>query len=170
MDEAWKTERRLVLRLLGYWQQLRGTRSYPSLTEIDPAIIAADWPDCVLIQRRDPATLSTYRHVGHRLLPPDWASQEGQPISDTPKGTLLQPATAFMSMVLAKEVPISIGGQYDTIGKGPVLYRAILMPLSSDGRTIDGLFGGTNCRPADLQGPTVVGGGADTTSDTSMGA
>ncbi len=70
MDEVWKTERRLVLRLLGYWQELRGTRNYPSLKDIDPATIAADWPDCVLIERREPVKLSTYRHVGHRLLPP----------------------------------------------------------------------------------------------------
>lgn len=169
MDEAWKTERRLVLRLLGYWQQLRGTRSYPSIADIDPAIIEGDWPDCVLIERREPTTSSLFRHVGHRLLPADWAPQAGQALSETPKGTLLQPATSFMSMVLTKEVPISIGGQYDTIGKGPVLYRAILMPLSTDGKNIDGLFGGTNCRPADLQGPTIVGGSADATSDA-MGA
>jgi hypothetical protein len=165
MDEAWKTERRLVLRLLGYWQQLRGDRSYPALSEIDQAAIAADWPDCVLIERREPNSSSIFRHVGQHLLPPDWASPEGQPMADTPKGTLLQPATAFMAMVLTKEVPVSIGGQYETINKGPVLYRAILMPLSSDGRTIDGLFGGTNCRPADIQGPTVVGGGADAKSE-----
>jgi hypothetical protein len=165
MDDAWKNERRLVLRLLGYWQQLRGARSYPSIADIDPSVIEADWPDCVLIERREPSNSSLYRHVGHRLLPPDWATQEGHPVADTPKGTLLQPATSFLSMVLAKEVPISIGGQYDTIGKGPVLYRAILMPLSSDGKHIDGLFGGTNCRPADLQGPTIVGGSADATSD-----
>lgn len=169
MDEAWKTERRLVLRLLGYWQVLRGTRHYPSLTDIDPEVIATDWPDCVLIARGEPAKRSTYRHVGHRLLPPDWASPEGHPITETPTGALLQPATAFLSMVLEKEVPISIGGQYETISQGPVLYRAILMPLSTDGRYIDGLFGGTNCRPAALQGPTIVGGGADATSDTAMG-
>ena len=155
MDETWKQERRLVLRLLRYWEMLRGERSCPAAGDIDPAALGTDWDDCVTIDLRDPAG-PVYRHVGGRLHADAWPSAAGSAVADAPPGSLLRVSTSFVAMVKERHAPVSIGGQYDSPDNGVVLYRAILMPLSSDGRAIDMLFGGANRRPVELEGTTVL--------------
>ena len=41
-------ERRLVYRIMRYWQKQCGGRQYPSLSDIDPEAIADMWPSCFL--------------------------------------------------------------------------------------------------------------------------
>lgn len=156
MDETWKQERRLVLRLLRYWETLRGDRPCPVAADIDPAALGADWDDCVTIDLRDPAAGPVYRHVGGRLHADAWPSAAGGAVADAPPGSLLRFATSFVGMVVDRQTPVSIGGQYESADSGVMLYRAILMPLSSDGRAIDMLFGGANRRRVELEGTILL--------------
>lgn len=156
MDDTWKAERRLVLRLLRYWEMVRGARSWPAPGDIDPAALAADWDDCMMIDLGDPAAGPVFRHVGARLHADAWPLAAGSAVADAPKGSLLRPATGFVAMVTERKAPVSIGGQYESADNGVVLYRAILMPLSSDGLSIDTVFGGANRRPVDLEGATLL--------------
>ncbi len=53
---------------------------------------------------------------------------------------------AFAQEVIAKQVPISRGGEFMRPGGGKGLYRGIILPMSDDGITVSGLLGAANGR------------------------
>jgi hypothetical protein len=137
-------ERRLVLRLMAYWDDLRDERDFPTYSDIDPSAIGDDWAHCYTIRVANPPIASQFVHLGEiyrRGLPDDGVATLG----DCPQGTLLHAATHYIDRVLQKKVPVSLGG-HAHLGPDTVLYRSILLPLSSDDGTIDHLLGGANFR------------------------
>jgi hypothetical protein len=138
-------ERRLVLRLMAYWDDLRGARDFPRCDEIDPETIGDDWPACCLLRLADPHTSSTLLYAGPDVLP-DGLPRDQTTVADLPPEVLLPHALSFLEQALAKQVPISLGGEV-ALPSGTLLYRSILLPLSDDGRRIDHLLGAANWRP-----------------------
>ena len=159
-------ERRLVLRLLAYWDDLRNDRDYPRADDIDARMIGDDWAQCFLLRLTgtslgagaslgDGVSLgeSQLLHVGDGLLGdlPDGAPAT---LARVPETALLHHAAGFAAQTLSKGVPVSLGGEA-ALSDGKTLFRSILLPLSNDGATIDHLLGAVNGRPV----------GADTTVD-----
>jgi len=149
MDEKISQERRLILRVLDYWHHIRGERPLPAPDDVNPAQFGEDWHDCFLMDLTDDSSESRFRFVGRNLLddshlPPDWTGPSGQSLTDCPDGTLLARSAEYISRVLAKNVPISLGDEF-TEGETLVKFRSILLPLSSDGTNINALLGAANC-------------------------
>ena len=159
-------ERRLVLRLLAYWDDLRNDRDYPRADDIDARMIGDDWAQCFLLRLTgtslgagaslgDGVSLgeSQLLHVGDGLLGdlPDGAPAT---LARVPETALLHHAAGFAAQTLSKGVPVSLGGEA-ALSDCKTLFRSILLPLSNDGATIDHLLGAVNGRPV----------GADTTVD-----
>ena len=141
------TERRLVLRLMAYWDDLRDDRRFPTMAEIDPDIIGDDWAHCYLLEAASPPINSSFKHVG-TIFDPEMPEHGVDTMLDCPHGTLLHAATHYLDRVLQKKVPISLGGSA-TLGPDPVLYRSVLLPLSEDGETVDHVLGGANYKWVD---------------------
>lgn len=145
-------ERRLVLRLLSYWRDLCGDRTYPSFANVDPAAIPDMWTWAFVIEvvghEHDPVL----RHVGDSLAGYAPISPVGLKLSALPPETLLRHAVSYVQAVIAKGVPISRGGEFTRQGNIRVLYRSILLPMSDDGTTISGLLGAANCREVPEEG------------------
>lgn len=142
-------ERRLVLRLLAFWDDKRGDREYPSVRDIDPQAIGDDWPHCHILKLAEPVADSRFQYVGNTLLTNGMDAQ-GLTFAERSEQNLIYHATDYLDRMLQKGVPISIGGEADlTIGS--VLFRSIMMPLSEDGSRIDHVFGGANYRLATAQ-------------------
>lgn len=143
-------ERRLVLRLMAYWDDLRGERDFPAVGDLDPQAIGDDWPWCHVITLADPIEDSVFRYVGESLVADsaDTDVDEGLRLGDCPEHTLLYHAIRQIPRMLEKEVPFSTGGEAEIDGVA-VLYRSILLPLSNDGTRIDHIFGGANSRRAE---------------------
>lgn len=139
-------ERRLVLRLMAYWDDLRGDREFPRCDEIDPEAIGDDWPACCLIRVAEPLSRSAIVYAGGDVLPDGLPKAESSTVADLPAEVLLHHALSFLDRALDKQVPISLGGEA-ALPSGALLYRSILLPLSDDGRTIDHLLGAANWRP-----------------------
>lgn len=137
-------ERRLVLRLMAYWDDLRDERDFPSFAEIDPAIIGDDWSHCFTLAVAQPPTASVFHHLGE-IYRPDLPPAGVPTLGDCPQGTLLNASTHYLERVLQKKVPVSLGG-HAHLGADSILYRSILLPLSNDGHTIDSILGGANFR------------------------
>ena len=139
-------ERRLVLRLLAYWRSVLNDRVYPSFADIDPAQIPDIWPHCFVLEltgdRREPV----FRAFGQRLTTDAKSSLIGRRVSEVPTGMLLGAAAAHVAEVLDKGVPVSRGGELPGTNQSTVLYRSILLPMSDDGESINGLLGAVNCR------------------------
>jgi hypothetical protein len=138
-------ELRLTMRVLTYWREVAGSREFPQPSDIAGEKLGEDWKNCMLIKVDPASELSTFLFVGGELRLTDGSGFEGQSVSACGKDTILRQATAFMATVLSKRVPISMSGAATHLG-APILYRSILMPLSTDGHTIDGLLGATNFR------------------------
>jgi hypothetical protein len=137
-------ERRLVLRILARWREICGDRPFPRRDEMTEALIGDDWRYClglVLDDRSNPR----FDHIGSALDVPGWAWSSSTRLADCPDDTLLKAATCFFPRVLDREVPICIGDTTRHIDH-PIMFRAILLPLSSDGERIDALFGAANWR------------------------
>jgi hypothetical protein len=136
-------ERRLVLRVLRRWEELRGVRSFPTREEIVPETMSADWP-CCLILDLDSERGPHFLHVGDALEATAW-NPPVRTLSECPDGTLLKMATASYPRVVDKRIPISIGASGQHAGR-TILFRAILLPLSRDSVRIDALLGAANYR------------------------
>ena len=136
-------ERRLVLRVLRRWEELRGVRSFPVREEIGSAVMGNDWP-CCLVLDLDSAGGPQFVHVGDALEATAW-NPPVRTLSECPDGTLLKMATAFYPRVVDKRIPISIGASGQHHGR-TILFRAILLPLSHDSVRIDALLGAANFR------------------------
>lgn len=135
-------ERRLVRTSLVHWNSLRRERWYPSVRDIDPAALAADWDWSFLLELREPLGLSRFAHIGRRLLP-DFARDAAPTLECCPVGTLLGHAVSAVDTAVSKRVPVSMGGESELAGQS-VRYRSILLPLSDDDRRIDHLLGVAN--------------------------
>jgi hypothetical protein len=147
-------EQRLTMRALGHWRDAQGERLFPRLADIDPARLGDDWHYCLLIRLATPIERSSFLHVGRQLCVPTGSPFEGRCLKECPQQTVLAQATSYVSAVINKRVPVSIGGT--TTHEGVlVLYRSILTPLSDDGTAINAIFGAANYRIAPEHGEGV---------------
>lgn len=147
-------ERRLVLRLMAYWDDLRGERRFPRAAEIDSAAIGDDWENCFVLVLRTPLDVSTFDHVGAALLDGEATADGGLTLGGVAERTLLRPSVGYLQRMLEKQVPISLGGEAE-LADGPSLYRSILLPLSEDGRMIGHVLGAANARSVAAEGPSL---------------
>lgn len=148
MSDSWNylseaEERRFVLRLLEYWQVLRGVRDFPALSDINFNDMGRDEASCAVLTLADPVEHSGLFRVGRRLKPADWESTEGRRLDEAPADCLLFHMASHLKTMTAKRVPISMGGAFTLYGK-PILGRSILLPLSDNGTEITHVLGGIN--------------------------
>ena len=138
-------ELRLTMRVLALWREASAGNAFPRPADIVAERFGVDWNNCVLI-RVDPAIeRSSFLFIGDGLFLGSPRPLEGRPVTACEPGTLLHSATVYLPDVVTKRIPISIGGPGTHHGV-PILYRSMLMPLSSDGTVIDGALGAANCR------------------------
>lgn len=144
MTEPHPRERRLVLRLLDYWRQMAGDCDWPQPETVDPQAIPDMWTFCFMID--DPKRAPRLSFVGDYHKEMYGGDPTGLAFHEVKKDTLLGRSLSYLGDVLAKGVPVTYGNQFvDVQGRG-LLYRSILLPLSADGKTINVVLGGANCR------------------------
>jgi hypothetical protein len=145
MTDAQTREQRLVLRVLARWRSLCRGSALPRRSQIDPQLFGPDWANCLLIDIDPRLERSRFAAVGENLRDPNWPTLERQSLAECQESTLLYVATSFAARVLAKGVPISIGGVGIHLGQ-PIVYRSILLPLAESEGRIDGMLGAANFR------------------------
>ncbi len=145
MSDAETREQRLVLRVLSRWRSLCRGSTLPRRSQIDPQLFGQDWANCLLIDIDPRLERSRFAAVGENLRDPNWPTLERQSLAECQESTLLYVATSYAGRVLAKGVPISIGGIGIHLGL-PIVYRSILLPLAEGEGRIDGMLGAANFR------------------------
>src|SRR5579875_2354651 len=126
-------EQRLSLRLLSYWQHLRGDATFASRARIETEVIAEMWPWCFILEV--PA-------IAERSL----VTTDIRDPAALRENTLLAQATSFLAQVLMRRVPVTMGGSFRNPAGREILYRSVLLPLSDDQRTISAVLGAANCK------------------------
>lgn len=139
-------ERRLVVRILNHWRALAGERPFPSFSDLRPEAIPDMWPHCFVLDVEGHGGDPIIRWVGAEISRLSETPFEGCRISSLAKATLLAQATRYAGNVLARKVPISLGGEVEDSTDAVVKYRSVLLPMSDDGKTISGLLGAFNFR------------------------
>ena len=132
-------ERRLTARVHRVWKKAAGTQSFPRRSQIDPAVLGADWANCLMIDIDSNPAHSRYSYVGSALRDFSWPIFDRQCISECLEGTLLELVARHVPQVIATANPLSFGGSA-IHQDADILYRTVLLPLSESGSTIDGLL------------------------------
>jgi hypothetical protein len=140
-------ERWLSLRLLDYWRDICGENDFPRVADIDSSAIDDMWDYCFIIDLT--SGTPKFSHFGGWHADFYGADMTGRALADLDRGTLAERSTDYLAEVLQRKLPITYGNDLTEPGGRRILYRSIMMPLSDDGETLSGVFGGSNCKTAD---------------------
>ncbi len=121
--------------ITAYWTRLRGHRPYPAVSDLDPELIAADWPNSILFRCR----------AGSGALMPDMSflpRQDGGNRRNADDGKIqLSPLMLQWLVSLAEDAvrnqrPVEDMESFPSALRA-IGYRANALPLSYDGSEID---------------------------------
>jgi hypothetical protein len=142
VTESVMMERRITLRLLGYWEKLRGTRSMPAEQDVDPADLHDLWDCCMMVRVKDVHNNDyQYSYIGQSIM--DTYSlgvqgeEEGGSITSLNGGSLV----AGCKKVIETAKPLLDEGEFYNRRNELVKYRLCLLPLG-DGDVVQAVFGG----------------------------
>ncbi|MFD1952233.1 hypothetical protein ACFSGX_15775 [Sphingomonas arantia] len=137
-------ERRMHVRAYNYWASLLQGREFPSIDVLDPASIGDFGPHGVLLDFRNSRTNPAISWLGRALADEGRHVAPVATLADVPAGSLLSRLSDHYADVVANRAPIGFEAEFDNAFGNHTLYRGILMPFSSDGTTIDYIYGVIN--------------------------
>ncbi len=137
-------ERRMHVRAYNYWCSLLEGRDYPSIEDLNPGEIEDFGPHSVLLDftegRDNPAT----PYIGTAIREECGIGDDIRSIADVPSRSLLSRLTDHYMQIIANRAPVGFEAEFVNQRGRSICYRGILMPFSSDGDTIDFIYGVIN--------------------------
>ena len=137
----------MVHRLLMHWRGAQHTDEIPTLDDVLSRELG-DLEDCLYvidIRGEEPV----YERIGSNLLADGGKALIGEMISDTPSNTLLGQAIKYYSKVQIKQIPITLGGEFDHENGTTILYRSLIAPMRDEDGGDSYLLGAANCKAKD---------------------
>lgn len=139
-------KRRITEQLLLHWNQLRGTRPYPQVSDLVPEYIPDVWQDCFMLEVKGSAERRSYHYIYH-----------GANIRAMLEGGLN--ASAVMPLMgglepLYHEVVTTGRGKLEessirTLDNKEIRYRRIFLPLGT-AAGVDHIIGGMRYKLFDV--------------------
>jgi hypothetical protein len=149
-------ERRMHVRAYNYWVSLLNGRDYPSIEDLEPSDLGDFAANSVLLDftagREDPAT----QYIGSAIREECGLDDNVRSIADIPSRSLLSRLTDHYMQIIANRAPVGFEAEFINHRDQPICYRGILMPFSSDGDTIDFIYGVINWKAAEGQPETAI--------------
>jgi hypothetical protein len=140
------TERRMVGRLLAYWHERKGERRFPRLTDIEPDTVGNDWRWAYILDTAGGHPFPNFVYLGPSLCRYAGVFLGGKREWAT---TLLDKATSQLDRVLAEGHPRVLDDEVRRYDGARLMFRAVLLPLSDDGITINYVLGAANGKLVD---------------------
>ena len=137
-------ERRMQVRAYNHWASQLEDRVFPLIEELDPANLADFGPYSVLIDFTGGIEDPAVQFLGDKLAAECGSGAAITRLSDVPPRSLLSRITDHYLQILANHAPIGFEAEFINQRGASTLYRGILLPYSSDGETIDFLYGVIN--------------------------
>jgi hypothetical protein len=132
------------VRAYNYWVSLLDGRDFPSIEDLEPADLADFAANSVLLDftsgRENPST----PYVGAAIREECGLSQDVVTTADIPSRSLLSRLTDHYLQIIANRAPVGFEAEFENQRDETICYRGILMPFSSDGDTIDFIYGVMN--------------------------
>ena len=142
--EIGSDERRMHVRAYNYWVSLLDGRDYPSIEDLEPGDVEDFAANSVLLDftagRDNPAT----PYIGAAIREECGLDEGIRSIDQVPSRSLLSRLTDHYLQIIANRSPIGFEAEFDNQRGESICYRGILMPFSSDGDTIDFIYGVIN--------------------------
>ena len=137
-------ERRMHVRAYNHWCSLLDGRDFPSIEDLEPGEIEDFGPHSVLLDftegRDNPAT----PYIGTAIREECGIGDDIKTIADVPSRSLLSRLTDHYMQIIANRAPVGFEAEFVNQRNRSICYRGILMPFSSDGDTIDFIYGVIN--------------------------
>ena len=133
-------QRRLVWRLLTYWEQSCGDRDFPGLGDIKPDEIPDMWPHCFVLDVANFRDFPYFHYLGASLARYSGVFLSGQDWAMT----LLRKAVWHYREVLERSAPILIEEELTQYDNRRLLFRSVMLPLSDDQVSINYVLGAAN--------------------------
>ena len=137
-------ERRMHVRAYNYWVSLLEGRDFPSIEDLEPADVSDFASNSVLLDftcgRDNPAV----PYIGGAIRDECGLDDDTRTIADVPSRSLLSRLTDHYLQIIANRAPIGFEAEFANQREETICYRGILMPFSSDGETIDFIYGVIN--------------------------
>lgn len=137
-------ERRMHVRAYNYWASLLKGRDYPSIEDLDPVSIEDFASNSVLLDFTENPGNPTTAYIGVAIRAECDIGPEVQTIEQVPSRSLLSRLTDHYLQIIANRAPIGFEAEFMNQRGHEICYRGILMPFSSDGETIDFIYGVIN--------------------------
>ncbi|NNK45181.1 MAG: hypothetical protein HKP43_00970 [Altererythrobacter sp.] len=137
-------ERRMQVRAYNHWASLLGERNFPSIEELEPENLPDFGPFSVLLDFSTGIEDPAVQYLGAELAQECGAEGLISKLSDVPSRSLLSRITDHYLQILANQAPIGFEAEFVNQRGATIMYRGILLPFSSDGDTIDFIYGVIN--------------------------
>ena len=155
-------ERRMHVRAYNYWVAKLDGRDFPSIEDLEPSDVLDFASNSVLLDftcgRDNPAV----PYIGGAIREECGLDEATRTISDVPSRSLLSRLTDHYLQIIANRAPIGFEAEFANQRSENICYRGILLPFSSDGDTIDFIYGVINWKTV---GEPAVGAAANDTAD-----
>ena len=137
-------ERRMHVRAYNHWVSLLDGRPYPTIADLDPGAIEDFGPYSVLLDFSAGSEDPQIAFIGSALREECDLHGDMRRISDVPRRSLLSRLTDHYLQIISNCAPIGFEAEFVSTSGLNTMYRGILMPYSSDGDTIDFIYGVIN--------------------------
>ncbi|HEX6217842.1 MAG TPA: hypothetical protein VFZ35_01040 [Sphingomicrobium sp.] len=143
-DAIGSDERRMHVRAYNYWVSLLDGRDYPSIEDLEPGDVEDFATHSVLLDFTAGGDNPALPYVGAAIREECGLADDCRSIDDVPSRSLLSRLTDHYMQIIANRAPVGFEAEFDNQRAEPISYRGILMPFSSDGDTIDFIYGVIN--------------------------
>ncbi len=137
-------ERRMHVRAYNYWVSLLKGRTYPSISDVNPHGIEDFGPHSVLLDFTKGIDNPALLFIGQALRVECGIQRDIRNVASVPSRSLISRLTDHYLQIIANRAPIGFEAEFVNQQGHNTMYRGILMPLSSDGDTIDFIYGVIN--------------------------
>ncbi len=138
------TDKRLANRFLTYWEGLRGGQDYPLIGDLNLDHVGEFVPYTFNLDLTSDANDPRFRFVGRQLFRDCGGDVTNQGVSRLLPQSCLARAIARRDEVVSGGKPCIVSDEFINAEGNKVLYRAVMLPFSSNGRTIDFIIGAIN--------------------------
>ncbi len=137
-------ERRMQVRAYNHWAGLLDASNFPSIEDLDPESLPDFGPYSVLLDFTAGIENPAIQYLGAKLAEECAGDMEIRHLADVPSRSLLSRITDHYMQILGNQAPIGFEAEFVNQRSATILYRGILLPFSSNGDTIDFIYGVIN--------------------------
>jgi hypothetical protein len=137
-------ERRMHVRAYNYWVSLLEGRDFPSIEDLEPGDVEDFSSHSVLLDFTCGGDNPAIPYIGAEIRDECALNDDTRTIADVPSRSLLSRLTDHYMQIIANRSPVGFEAEFENPRGETICYRGILMPFSSDGDTIDFIYGVIN--------------------------